>query len=569
MINVVSYLPVIESVAGADSGSPLLLPDAPICDHEPSGDGQAVRMDKLCHKWEDRLRDYIAADPVSVSDERRKPSLESIRDNLFGVNNSLCEGNVEGAAGYARMASNAFQTLYSADIADAELNIDVLTDFNEGVIIFRNLSLVALAALATAGAAGYLAYGAAFLSAPVGSAAAVSGTGIASLAVAANGAAGAASEASSAALARHAARLALDAYGIMSILNVLLHAGDEPGAEIARLQGETYLGKASRPLLGTVGIAGITDILGARLFGLSPSTCLAFIAGHVISEFAVQHNSSGVSFDNMDWTRVQGGSISALLTFGPMAWLWSGIGVWPGWQNLYPAIGTFGGLTIPSVKSMAGFIISSGLINSALFVPIALYLERANLWNFWLGLTAREYTFSVLRKVLLSIVNPNSPLGAAANVGLKIAENYGISVYISPFAGTGLYREAMHEFLSGEHSAGEFARHCMATIASCNPLFCRTHRLEEDDFELIAADIVAGEFSGKEIAKIAAHVDDILTNSSNRDSLNAGLGWLIIFRTLENRFYHVGIQGVLERHRTRIDSIDSNLTLAEQIDMIE
>lgn len=328
-------------------------------------------------------------------------------------------------------------------------------------------------------------------------------------------------------------------YGGLSILNVLEHAGDEPDAEQAKVVGESLLGEEARTALGIYGNAAIAYLLGCKIFNLSPLVATVFTTGHIFSEFRIQHNSSGVSFKEIDWVREEGGEISALLTLGPMNALWNGFRIgsaanplvaWKGWANYYPKVTSVLGqelpVAIPSAKAIAAFVASSGAVNSALFVPIGKWLERANLENFWTGLTAREFTLSVPRKVKQAIFNPNSVPSILIYHFSKVAENEIISRFYSLFAGTDLYREPMHSFLSDDHSPREFTEYMHQVLNSCALPLCETYHLEEDAYKLMSKDINRGEFSGDEVTELVYQADRLLVSCNNLDDYRLGLGLL-------------------------------------------
>ncbi len=370
-------------------------------------------------------------------------------------------------------------------------------------------------------------------------------------------------------------------YGSLTISNVLLHVADEPGSDIASLPLESIMGRNSAGVYGTF---SISYLLGSRLFNLSPFTVIVFAIGHMISDGGTQVHSNKVSIHNLDWSRIHGGAISSLLTYGPMNWLWNGLGPWVGWKTLFPVREVLFGkklpLPIPSFRSVTGFVTSSGILNSALFVPICLWLERGNLKNFWTGLTLREFTISIPRKTKQALVNPNSPIGVLIYHGSKVAENIFTSNHFSLFAGTGLYRQPMHDFFVKEDTGlSSFIAHCWKSLGSCRLPFCDTHKLEEDDYSLIAKDIVEGEFTQDELGRIVDYVDEILKTETKPetemekeqalDIYHVGLAWLAVFQEVSKTHHSDKIDTLLSTHRNKLSVIDLDQKLVDQIISID
>jgi hypothetical protein len=302
-------------------------------------------------------------------------------------------------------------------------------------------------------------------------------------------------------------KLGLTLYGAAAVADVATHMTEGAQSEKAKLPLEGVLGEGARTFLGVYGNFGITYIIGERLFGFSNIPALVFTTGHIISEYIVQKESNGVSFLELDWSRTWGGNTAAQLTLGPMRYLWGGGPGWKGWGRLFPERETIFGARlqhpIPALRAIGGFIATSGVVNSAIFVPTGLFLERANLKNYWEGLTLREFTLAIPRKFIQAVARVDSVPSILAYIAIKPMENKLITERYSLFEGSGLYRSSMHTLLSKDTPPAAFIERCLEDIGSCNDLIlCRERRLDDGDVRLLAEDIRRGEYSPQEVRRL-------------------------------------------------------------------
>lgn len=501
------------------------------------------RYARLYEKWSRDIKRYMAENPSAKDDRIQSQNLSCASAELENLKNSIHENNLEGAKMFAERTGQCFKGLYSVDIARLETNIEAASDTKDNAFGI---------AIGTAVANGVLALGwlaeAAIPYLPV-----IAGPVLTFM----NERAAPMADK----ILRPVDRITLSAhhyinkiatapvqwmthlqkanlvseptlsglnkslltlYGAAAVADVASHITEGRESPIAKLPLEGVFGKSSRTFLGIYGNFGITYLIGQRLFGFSGLPALAFTTGHIISEYFAQNESGGRTFFNLDWSRTWGGNVAAMATLGPMRWLWSGRGVWKGWANVFPKkiVETGAGriFEIPSMNSILGFFIASGLVNSAIFVPTGLFLERANLKNYWMGLTIREFSIAYFRKYLQALTNVNSMASVFAYTCLKPIENKFISQRYSLFEGTGMYRDSMHKLLSEKPDALAFIRGCLKNIGSCDDFLCTSESLDEGDLRLFEEDLRKGIF---EINLLTALVDEALRLAQAPDEIKA------------------------------------------------
>lgn len=594
-----------------------ILPNTEICSVEVD-DHRLAKYGELCGLFEARLRTYVGDNPIYAQREFRHYQVRQTISLLENFNTALHEGNIESVEKCAKLAAGSLQNLFLSHSSELEVDAEIYQDFNQGVVLVRNV--IAIAGMSIVGAelfAGAI-WGISIIGGPV----VVGGTGAASYGTLSFSQLAETSPILSSTLpifkkaftplqsfyisstsyiqnliTQPLYRLeglkklipwmkeptlnglnqsVMRLYAWLRITNALVNIAKDFTVEkqgVASIPGEEVFGKESRLYLGPYGIFSIGNEIGMLKFGYSAESMLFFVLGLLINEMRVQYNSSGLTLDNADWARMDAAATTALLSIGPMNLLWNGAGVWVGWNNI---------IGLPKPLAVGGFLMSSAIINTLLIRPLCMIIERSNYWNFWAGLTIREFTVSTPRKVLQAILNPNSKEAMVIYFISKYFENDFISRFYSLFAGTGTYREPMHNFLSKDHDTNDFIAHSQHTLGSLsfsikdnqeitiNPYYNFRHELEEDDYALIGIDIAKGEFSENELKRIISHVDFILSNISqfDEDSIEVALGWLVAFRISSELKPNNQLTSILNKHKAHIDFIDLNISFSQQVDVI-
>lgn len=366
---------------------------------------------------------------------------------------------------------------------------------------------------------------------------------------------------------------------IWSMGKVIYHAGESRRVEV-------------NPILGAYGVLGITSTIG-KLLKFSPLQTITYSTSLIVCELLAQYYSNGVLPSEADWVRIWGGTFSGMGLLLPMNWLLSGgskwlvllgrlenalpfklpgilrrlsskVDRWKGWINMFS-----------KPKATLHFLWSSAAINTISFVPIAAFLEKANIKNFTLGLGLREILLSPLRKTLMVHHGFTSLFSLIIYNVLKVPENIPPPVFFPFYSGKGLYEGPWHRFLSEKHTTEEFIQHCWDSLGSCRILFsldiflCNQHNLEEEDYALLTQDIKEGKFTTEEIRAMIKYTEEILSTGTSANALHVGYALLAVLKEANTALNNKDIEELIIGHGEKLKALDENLDIAEQIELID